>query len=52
MQGPTKERWQELTEQASVEQDPEKLLMLIKEINNLLEEKQKRIDEARSKHSS
>ena len=51
MQGPTKERWQLLTEQASVEQDPEKLMALIREINDLLEAKQKRIDEMRSKQS-
>jgi len=37
--GNTKERWRELCEQASVEQDPDKLLQLVKEINQLLEEK-------------
>jgi hypothetical protein len=40
MKDPQKERWLELTEQASNEQDPEKLLLLIKEINNLLEIKE------------
>ena len=31
-------------EQASIEQDPEKLLNLVREINRLLEEKQARLD--------
>jgi hypothetical protein len=45
MQG--NERWKELCEQASKEQDPVKLHQLIKEINDLLEAK-----EARLKRSS
>lgn len=43
MQGPAKERWKELCEQAAVEQDPQKLLVLVTEINNLLEEKRNRL---------
>ena len=43
MIGNTKERWRELCEQASVEQDPKKLLELVKEINQLLEEKKIRL---------
>lgn len=43
MIGRNKERWRELCEQASVEQDPEKLLNLVREINRLLEEKQARL---------
>ena len=39
MKGPQKERWLELTEQAASEQDPEKFMLLIKEINDLLEAK-------------
>lgn len=42
MQG--NERWKELCEQASKEQDPEKLHQLIKEINDLLEAKQQRLN--------
>lgn len=38
-----KARWMELCEQAAVEQDPEKLLALVTEINRLLEEKEKRV---------
>jgi len=41
--GNTKERWRELCEQASVEQDPDKLLELVREINQLLEEKRTRL---------
>ena len=43
MQGPVKERWQILCEQAANEQDSTKLVELIKEINRLLEEKQQRL---------
>jgi hypothetical protein len=43
MQGLNKERWRELSEQAAVEQDPNKMLDLITEINELLEEKEKRL---------
>ena len=38
-----KERWKLLCEQASVEQDPEKLHTLITEINDLLEAKEDRL---------
>jgi hypothetical protein len=43
MQDEQRERWTQLSEQASLEQDPEKLLELIQEINRLLEEKEKRL---------
>jgi hypothetical protein len=43
MQGQTKERWEELCEQAAVEQDPEKLLELIQEINEILLQKRRRL---------
>ena len=43
MQGETKERWMQLCGQAAVEQDPHKLLVLVKEINDLLEEKERRL---------
>jgi hypothetical protein len=38
-----RERWKELCEQASKEQDPERLHELIREINRLLDEKQARL---------
>jgi hypothetical protein len=40
-------RWQELCKLASVEQDPNKLLDLITEINRLLAEKETRLKNAR-----
>jgi len=43
MQGEQKERWQYLCAQAAVEQDPQKLLKLVEEINALLEEKERRL---------
>jgi hypothetical protein len=46
VQGPNKERWRELCEQASTEQDPNKLLSLIEEINKLLETKRHRLENA------
>jgi hypothetical protein len=39
----TKEQWLVLCEQAAVEQDPARLLVLVTEINRLLDEKQKRV---------
>ena len=41
------ERWMELAELAAHEQDPNKLLAFIIEINQLLGEKQKRLDNLR-----
>jgi hypothetical protein len=38
-----KERWQELCELAAGEQDSEKLLALVQEINRLLDEKRNRL---------
>jgi hypothetical protein len=43
MQGEKKERWICLCEQASTEQDSEKLVALAQEIARLLEEKQTRL---------
>jgi len=40
MEGQLKERWMQLCEQAAVEQDTYKLMLLIQEINRLLEEKE------------
>jgi hypothetical protein len=37
--GEGEEKWKELCKQASTEQDPEKLLALIQEINRLLDER-------------
>jgi hypothetical protein len=43
MRGEVKERWMILCEQAAEEQDPAKLLELVKEINDLLEAKERRL---------
>jgi hypothetical protein len=52
MQGDTKERWRELCEQATVEQDTQKLMALIAEINRLLEEKEQRLKKKNEESSS
>jgi len=39
-----REKWMELCEQASTEQDPERLLALVQEIDRLLEAKQERLN--------
>jgi len=46
MQGANKERWWMLCEQAANERDPERLLEIVKEINDLLDEKQDRLGHA------
>lgn len=38
-----REKWRELCEQAAKEQDPEKLMELIAQINQLLEAKERRL---------
>lgn len=43
MQGQTGERWRELCQLAAVEQDAQKLIQLIREINELLEAKEQRL---------
>ena len=43
MKGEKKEIWMQLCERAVIEQDPDKLMELIKEINRLLEEKERRL---------
>lgn len=43
MKGQKKEEWMRLCEMAANEQDSEKLLALVKEINRLLEEKEARL---------
>jgi hypothetical protein len=52
MQGKTKERWLELCEQATVEQDTQKLMALIAEINRLLEEKEQRLKKKHEENPS
>jgi len=42
-----KERWKQLCERVVVEQDPEKFMQLVDELNTLLEEKERRLDKLR-----
>ena len=43
MKGETGERWRKLCEQAAEEQDPNRLMELVREINQLLESKEERL---------
>jgi len=43
MKGETGERWKELCAEAAIEQDPQRLLELVTEINRLLQEKETRL---------
>jgi hypothetical protein len=43
MQGQQKERWKELCELAAQEQNPERLMELVAEINRILEQKEQRL---------
>jgi len=43
MQGAVKERWIELCELITKEQNPKKFLVLIEELNRLLDEKEQRL---------
>jgi hypothetical protein len=40
VQGKKKEVWKQLCEQAAAEQDPDKLLELVKQIDRMLDEKE------------
>lgn len=51
MKGETRELWIQLCEQAAVEQDPKRLLELVTRINDLLEQKEKRLKAQRSSSS-
>jgi hypothetical protein len=44
MQGPKRLRWFQLCQEVAVEQDHAKMLQLITEINDILEEKEKRLE--------
>jgi hypothetical protein len=43
MKGERGERWRQLCAQAAEEQDPDRLMELVREINKLLEEKEQRL---------
>jgi len=48
MQGQTRECWERLCQQAAIEQDPERLMSLIEELNELLEAKEKRLKQQKA----
>lgn len=48
MKGERGERWRDLCSQAAEEQDPDRLMELVREINALLEEKEHRLKRERS----
>lgn len=52
MQGQTKELWVSLCEQAATEQNPERLIQLIAEIDRLLREKEERLKDKRDSQSA
>ena len=47
MEGETRERWEQLCQLAAREQDPNRLLELVSEINRLLSEKEQRLRQHR-----
>ena len=51
MQGENGDHWRKLCEQAAVEQDPDRLLLLAQEISRLLDEKEERLKRARENNS-
>jgi hypothetical protein len=48
LQGEKRERWEQLCKQAADEQDPEKLMELVDEINRLLDEKEQRLKQQKA----
>lgn len=52
MQGEKLERWQYLCQEAAIEQDPDRLMALTREINRLLDEKEERLQKLRSNGNS
>ena len=49
MQGKNQERWFQLCQQAAVETDPAKMLALVREINDLLDAKEARLNQLRKR---
>jgi hypothetical protein len=48
MKGKLKEQWEQLCEKATVEQDSEQLTVLIREINQMLYDKEQRLKHPQS----
>jgi hypothetical protein len=43
MQGKVKEDWMQLCEQVAIEQDTQRLIELVRELNRMLDEKEQRL---------
>jgi hypothetical protein len=52
MKGEKLEQWKQLCELAAIEQDPKRLIALVREINRLLEEKEQRLKHSQQPTSS
>jgi hypothetical protein len=52
MQGKAKEAWLQLCEQVAVEQDTDRMIELVRELNRILEEKEQRLERERSKRGA
>jgi hypothetical protein len=52
MQGDVEERWQRLCEQAATEQDAERLMCLVQEINRLLQEKDECLKQTKDRNKA
>jgi hypothetical protein len=50
MEGERGDRWHQLCTEAAQEQDPDRLMELIRQINVLLEEKEERLKHPRNGH--
>ena len=52
MQGKVKEDWLQLCEQVAIEQDTDRMIELVRELNRMLEEKEQRLDRKQSKNGA
>jgi hypothetical protein len=52
MQGKVKEDWVQLCEQVAIEQDTERMIELVRELNRMLDEKEQRLGLKQSKRDA
>ncbi len=52
MQGKVKEDWMQLCEQVAIEQDTERMIELVRELNRMLDEKEQRLGLQQSKRDA
>jgi hypothetical protein len=52
MQGKVKEDWMQLCEQVAIEQDTERMIELVRELNRMLDEKEQRLERKQSKRGA